>query len=335
MRGGDGVGYGEMLRLTFADPLDGPLQVAVSLFDGQDEVGVRPVREQLLQCGQLRRVALLELAQLALLCRCVQLGRRAVAVGVPRSSRAIASSSSAAAGSRPAAGRPALCFRHVSCVWGVAAAVDSGCVACVRAVERAWVRANDVLFEVKSGAASSFGEQLGLGNSTNGVRGERGRGCVASRGQSEHRACTEAGLGLDEARVWVRRHRRSVWRAVVHSTAAAATTAPGCLLLDLGRVTCAVAGYTSLHLLASPLAVLLPSAVLALTVTTTTGLAVTGLAVTAVLASPWPHAPLTHASPADARHSNTPHTDHAPHRPPACTQHPGKEAPSAAATDPP
>jgi len=104
--------------LTLANPLDGPLEVAVSLFDGQHEVGVRPVREQLLQCGQLRRIALLELAQLALLRRCVDLGRRAVAVGAPRSSRAIASSS-AAAGSRPASRRPALCVRHVSCVCGV------------------------------------------------------------------------------------------------------------------------------------------------------------------------------------------------------------------------
>lgn len=54
--------------LTLTDPLDGPLQVAVSLFDGEHEISVRPVGEQLLQCGQLRRVALLKLSQFALLC---------------------------------------------------------------------------------------------------------------------------------------------------------------------------------------------------------------------------------------------------------------------------
>jgi hypothetical protein len=55
--------------LTLADPLDGPLQVAVSLFDGEHEIGVGPVGKQLLQCGQLRRVALLELAQSPLVFR--------------------------------------------------------------------------------------------------------------------------------------------------------------------------------------------------------------------------------------------------------------------------
>lgn len=111
--------------LTLADPLNGPLQVAVSLLNGEHEIGVRPIGEQLLQCGQLRRVALLQLAQLALLCRCVDLGRRAVAVRVSRPSRAIASSS-AAAGGGPAARRPALCFRHVDYMCGGEAAMDSG-----------------------------------------------------------------------------------------------------------------------------------------------------------------------------------------------------------------